>query len=156
MVAIAKGGTVTAYSPRFSIPGMTGPAESATIRSAVTALGGATAGPAGVNVRHQPPDQTSQADRTCSGRCRWRGESSSRCPSRRSRHSCSRRRRLRRGVHPTDWPDQVRANAGCPTYEDLTQEIYAAVPSERAHDRDDLVAEADGPDDSDGVADLHC
>jgi len=51
MIATAKiGGTYTAYSSRFTLSGMTGPPETAAIRSAVTALGSSSVGPADVNV----------------------------------------------------------------------------------------------------------
>ena len=49
MISTAKeGGTVINYSDRFTITGMTG-STTAAIKSAVTALGGSTAGPATVN-----------------------------------------------------------------------------------------------------------
>lgn len=51
MVATAKdGGTVTLYSSRFTVTGMSGAALPAAYRNAVTALGGATAGPPDANV----------------------------------------------------------------------------------------------------------
>jgi hypothetical protein len=51
MIATAKeGGTVTIYSSRFTLTGMTG-APDASIQKAITALGGSKSGPPGVNVR---------------------------------------------------------------------------------------------------------
>ena len=49
VIAVAtEGGTLTSYSTRFTLTGMTG-STPATYAQAVTALGGSTAGPQGVN-----------------------------------------------------------------------------------------------------------
>jgi hypothetical protein len=55
MIGTAKeGGTITIYSSRFTLTGMTG-APSASIQKAITALGGSTTGPKGVDVCSPSP-----------------------------------------------------------------------------------------------------